>query len=114
MPTQPEHPEYGSRPAGDIDRLIHEPARLSIVAFLAVVDSADFTFIGRQTGLTGGNLSSHVTKLETAGYVEVEKTFVGKKPRTMLRLTLSGRKALDTYREHMQHLLDVLPAGPAE
>ena len=92
----------------DLDRVIHEPARLMVVAFLAGVDSADMLFVHRQTGLTLGNLSSHVGKLETAGYVEVEKTFVGKKPRTLLHLTDRGREALDAYRASMQTLLDTL------
>jgi DNA-binding MarR family transcriptional regulator len=92
----------------ELDRVIHEPARLMVVALLAVVESADMLFVHRQSGLTLGNLSSHVGKLETAGYVEVEKSFVGKKPRTMLRLTDRGREALDAYRASMQTVLDTL------
>ena len=68
-----------------IDKLIHEPARLQLVASLYVVDAADFVFLLRQTGLTGGNVSSHMSKLEEAGYVDVEKGFVGKRPQTVLR-----------------------------
>ena len=79
------------QPLADIDRIIHEPARLMILALLYVVESGDFTFLMRQTGLTWGNLSSHMSKLEAAGYIEVEKEFVNKKPRTMLRLTDKGR-----------------------
>ncbi len=75
------------RPIADIDRTIHEPARLMIVAMLYVVQSADFLFLLRQTGLTKGNLSSHLGKLEVAGYVDVTKEFVGKIPRSLLRLT---------------------------
>ena len=92
-------------PPGDIDKLIHEPARLIIVANLYVVESADFTFLMNQTGLTWGNLSSHMSKLETAGYVRVEKTFVGKRPYTLLHLTPSGREAFELYRVQMQQLL---------
>lgn len=92
-----------------IDRLIHEPARFNIMAHLYVVESADFLFLMRQTGLTKGNLSSHMSKLETAGYLEVEKEFVGKKPHTMLRLTTEGRKAFQDYRQSMKEMLDVLP-----
>jgi DNA-binding MarR family transcriptional regulator len=95
--------------ATEFDRLIHEPARLMITAYLAVVERADMLFVQRQTGLTLGNLSSHVSKLEAAGYVAVEKTFVGKRPRTMLRLTERGRAALDDYRARMQSMLDTLP-----
>ncbi len=90
----------------DIDRLIHEPARLMIVAYLYVVDSADFLFLVRQTGLTLGNLSSHMSKLEAAGYIEVEKKFRGKKPHTMLRLTSDGRKAFQDYRQRMEQVLE--------
>ena len=93
----------------EIDRLIHEPARLMILAYLYVVDSADFVFLVRQTGLTWGNLSSHISKLAAAGYVEVEKEFVDKKPHTMLRLTSEGRAAFQEYRQSMKQVLDDLP-----
>ncbi|MCA9910199.1 MAG: transcriptional regulator [Anaerolineae bacterium] len=93
----------------DLDRLIHEPARLTIMMLLYVVESADFTFLMNQTGLTWGNLSSHMSKLEEAGYVAVEKKFVGKKPSTMAHLTDSGRDAFQTYRRQMQLLFDGLP-----
>jgi DNA-binding MarR family transcriptional regulator len=92
-------------PPGDIDKVIHEPARLIIVANLYVVESADFTFLMNQTGLTWGNLSSHMSKLEKAGYVQVEKTFVGKRPYTLLHLTPEGREAFEMYRVQMQQLL---------
>lgn len=92
-----------------VDRLIHEPARFSIISYLFVVQSADFTFLQTQTGLTWGNLSSHINKLETAGYVVVEKEFVGKKPHTMLHLTDKGRVAFISYRESMQKALNTLP-----
>ncbi|KYK31768.1 MAG: transcriptional regulator [Theionarchaea archaeon] len=92
-------------PIADIDRLIHEPARLMILAHLYVVESADFLFLMRQTQLTGGNLSSHMSKLEEAGYIKVEKEFVGKKPHTILRLTDEGRTA---FREYVQSLKQVL------
>ena len=97
------------RPIAEIDRLIHEPARLMIVAHLYVVESADFLFLMRQTGLTWGNLSSHLSKLEDAGYVEIEKEFVGKKPHTMLRLTDAGRTAFQDYRKRMKQVFDDLP-----
>lgn len=92
-----------------IDKLIHEPARLNIMAQLYVVESADFLFLMRQTGLTWGNLSSHLSKLEAAGYTEVEKEFVGKKPHTMLRLTKKGRAAFLEYRQSMKQVFDDLP-----
>ncbi len=91
----------------DIDKVIHEPARLKIIAQLYVVDSADMVFLMRQTELTWGNLSSHVTKLENARYIEVTKEFVEKKPRTTLKLTTEGRKAFEMYRENIKRMLDV-------
>ena len=93
----------------NIDRVIHEPARLKIVALLSVVERADFLFLLRQTGLTKGNLSSHLSRLEEAGYVAVEKKFIERVPRTLLRLTDLGRKALRLYRRRLQTMLDQLP-----
>lgn len=93
----------------EIDRLIHEPARLQIVALLYVLDSADFVFVTQQTGLTWGNLSAHVTKLEEGGYIKVEKGFKGKRPQTMLSLTAKGKKAFQAYRLSMQQMLNELP-----
>ncbi len=90
----------------DIDRVVHEPARLVILSHLYVVNHADFLFLMQQTGLTQGNLSSHLNKLEKAGYVDMKKGFVGKRPRTVLRLTASGRKAINEYTDNMQHLLN--------
>ncbi len=91
---------------GAIDRIIHEPARLMIMSHLAVVESADFLFLMRQTGLTFGNLSSHMSRLEEAGYIRIEKKFVGKKPNTILNLTTRGRNAFQQYREQMRQMLD--------
>jgi DNA-binding MarR family transcriptional regulator len=97
------------QPLTDIDRIVHEPARLMILAILYVVESADFVFLLNQTGLTRGNLSSHMTKLEAAGYIEVKKEFVDRIPRTLLRLTDQGRAAFQAYREKMIRVLDDLP-----
>ena len=97
------------QPLSDLDRIVHEPARLLILAYLYVVESADFLFLMRQTGLTKGNLSSHMSRLETAGYVEVVKEFIDKIPRTMLRLTKEGRQAFKNYRQSMRQVLDDLP-----
>ena len=96
-------------PIASIDRLIHEPARFMIMAYLYVVESADFLFLMRQTGLTWGNLSSHLSKLEAAGYIAIEKEFLGKKPHTMLYLTNEGRVAFQEYRQSMKQVLDDLP-----
>lgn len=86
----------------DIDRTIHEPARLMIVAVLSAVEEADFLYLLQATGLTKGNLSAHLSRLEEAGYVEIEKMFVGKTPRTVARLTKAGAKALEDYRRQLR------------
>ena len=99
----------GVKSLADIDRIIHEPARLMVMTLLYVVESGDFAFLMSETGLTWGNLSSHMTKLETAGYIAVEKEFKGRKPYTMLQLTDRGRQAFRTYRQDMKQLLDPLP-----
>lgn len=96
-------------PLDEVDRLIHEPARLRLVALLYVLESADFTFLMNQTGMTWGNLSSHMAKLEGAGYLEVEKTFKGRRPHTMLKLTRQGRQAFQDYREKMTQFFDEVP-----
>ncbi len=93
----------------DLDKLVHEPARLMVMAHLYVIDEADFTFLANQTGLTGGNLSFHLGKLEQAGYVEVEKRFRDKIPCTLLRLTRAGRAAFREYRTRLTRLLETLP-----
>jgi DNA-binding transcriptional ArsR family regulator len=89
----------------DIDRIIHEPARLLIVGLLNGVKEADFPWLLHESGLTRGNLSSHLAKLEEAGYVEIEKTFRGKNPLTILRLTRAGRAAFAGYRRTMSGLM---------
>jgi len=99
------------QPIVDIDRAIHAPARLMILAFLSVVESADFTFLMHQTGLTRGNLSSHLQKLEGAGYIRIEKEFVDRIPRTLISLTADGREAIDIYRENMRQVVDQLLGG---
>jgi DNA-binding MarR family transcriptional regulator len=92
----------------DINRTIHAPARLMILAFLSVVESADFTFLMNQTGLTRGNLSSHLQKLEEAGYINIEKEFVDRVPRTLIRLTENGRSAIQSYRDTMRLVVEQL------
>jgi DNA-binding MarR family transcriptional regulator len=93
----------------EIDRVVHEPARLMLMAVLYVIDSADFTFLMNLTGITWGNLSAHMSKLQETGYLQVEKSFKGRRPNTMLRLTPAGRAAFQTYRRKMKQLLDDLP-----
>lgn len=84
-----------------LDRLIHEPARLAILTALASCKSADFLFLQRLTGLSGGNLSSHIAKLEESGLVRIEKQFVDKRPNTRIEISEQGRKAV---REHWKKL----------
>jgi DNA-binding MarR family transcriptional regulator len=81
----------------DVDRLIHEPARLVIMATLYFAEAADFLYLLRETGTTAGNLSSHLAKLESGGYVEIEKTYREKIPRTICRLSRAGRAAFRQY-----------------
>ena len=90
----------------DMHRLIHEPARLVIVTILNTAEQADFLFIQRETGLTKGNLSFHLTKLEDAGYVSIEKTYRGKVPLTLISLTNKGRTAFEQYRKKLIHLME--------
>lgn len=92
----------GLRTLAEVDRMVHEPARLMILIVLFTVKSADFTFLLNATELTDGNLSSHLSKLEQAGYIEVDKGYAGKKPRTLLRLTPAGRRAVEAYRATME------------
>jgi DNA-binding transcriptional ArsR family regulator len=96
------------QPISDIDRVIHSPARLKILAFLAAVDSADFIFLMNQVDLTRGNLSSHLNTLEEAGYVSIQKEFVEKVPRTLIRLTDGGRAAIQDYRAQMSTIIEEL------
>jgi DNA-binding MarR family transcriptional regulator len=90
----------------EIDRVIHEPSRLKIMAQLYVVESADYTFLMKQLGFTWGNLSSHLARLEKEGYVLVEKEFIDRKPRTTLSLTEAGRKAFREYREVIKSVIE--------
>jgi len=90
----------------EVDRVIHEPARLLLVALLAGVKEADFVYLLAESGLTKGNLSSHLARLEEAKYVEVEKTYRGKVPLTVLRLTADGAAAFDGYKRKMKGILN--------
>jgi DNA-binding MarR family transcriptional regulator len=98
----------GGRAAGiaSLDRLIHEPARLLI---LATVEAADFVYLARETGLTKGNLGAHLVRLEGAGYIEIEKTYRGKVPRTVCRLSDAGSVAYRAYRQALRRTADQLP-----
>lgn len=95
-PAEPER-----RLLGALDRVVHEPARLMILAFLFDIAEADFLFLLRETGLTAGNLGAHLARLEEAGYVAIEKSFRGKVPRTTCRITDAGRRAFESYRDQL-------------
>ena len=90
----------------NLDRVIHEPARLMLVALLSSVESADFLFLLKESNLTKGNLSVHLSRLEEAGYVQTEKTFRGKIPHTEYRLTSKGKSAFDEYRKSLGSIFD--------
>lgn len=94
----------------DLDRLIHQSSRLRILTTLAAVEGTDFLYLLRETGLTKGNLSSHLSKLEDAGLVAIDKTYEGKTPLTLCRLTAEGRKRLGRYRDGLRSVLERLPA----
>ncbi len=81
----------------ELDPHVHQPTRLRILMLLSGIDTADFNFLLNTLSLTKGNLSSHIDRLEKAGYVEVQKTFQGKIPHTSYRLTEQGRSGLDSY-----------------
>ena len=89
----------------ELDRVIHEPGRLMIVALLSAVNQADFLYLQHETGMNKGTLSSHISRLETEGYVTVEKTFRGKVPQTRLSLTRIGRVSFEEYRKMLKRSL---------
>ncbi|MGD8451904.1 MAG: transcriptional regulator [Phycisphaerae bacterium] len=100
--------EVNARDIASLDKVLHEPARLSVVACLAVVQQADFVFLQSQTGMTGGNLSSHLRKLEEAGYITIKKSFEDARPKTTLMLTKTGRTALEAYLKTLSALLSAI------
>jgi len=89
----------------EIDRVIHEPGRLMIAALLFAVEQSDFLYLQHETGMNKGTLSSHISRLEQAGYIEVVKTYRGKVPQTLLHLTPAGRKAFEEYRRRLKEAL---------
>jgi DNA-binding MarR family transcriptional regulator len=97
-----------------VDRLVHEPGRLAILTVLSSVNDADFVFLQRTTGLTKGNLSSHLAKLEEAGLVTIDKRFVRKRPNTTVALTAVGKKRIAVHWEQLERLrnLVVAPGRP--
>jgi DNA-binding MarR family transcriptional regulator len=93
------------RKIAELDRVVHEPGRLMILALLYAVDKADFLYLQHETEMNKGTLSSHLSRLEEAGYVEVVKTYRGKIPQTLLHLTEGGRKAFEEYRKKLKGAL---------
>jgi len=89
-----------------VDRLVHEPSRSVILAILVAVNSADFLYLQRETGLTKGNLTIHLSKLEKGGYISIEKTYRGKVPWTLCRITDKGREAFETYRKQLEKFIE--------
>ena len=89
-----------------IDEVIHQRTRLAIMASLAAVECMDFNEVKAALDLTDGNLSTHATALERAGYVEITKTFHGKKPNTSLAMTAKGREAMANYVSVLKNILD--------
>ena len=88
-----------------VDRLIHEPSRSVILTILSSVESADFLYLLRETGLTKGNLTVHLSKLEAASFIKIEKTYRGKLPLTLCSLTQEGKSAFENYRQQLRQFL---------
>jgi DNA-binding HxlR family transcriptional regulator len=103
--TQPVRVKAAQSRAADLDRLIHEPIRLGIVSALAVNDTMTFNDLKGLLKTTDGNLSVHARKLEEGQYISCEKYFEGRLPKTEYRLTSGGRRALETYLDHMEALI---------
>ena len=89
------------------DRLLHAKLRLAVMSLLISTEEAEFPYIKEQTGATSGNLSVQIDKLSAAGYIEVEKTFKGKKPCTICRITPKGMEAFEEYVEALKSYLDI-------
>lgn len=90
----------------EVDRLVHEPSRSIILAILAATKSADFLYLQRETKLTKGNLTIHLSRLEKAGYIRIEKTYRGKVPLTLCRITTKGRGAFEIYRKQLKQFIE--------
>jgi DNA-binding MarR family transcriptional regulator len=102
------------RRATVIDRLIHEPSRMQIMAILYAGEQVSFLYLLGETGLTRGNLSNHLTRLEQGAYIRIEKSFRGKIPQTLLSITPEGRSAFQIYRKQLKLLADALPSSEQE
>lgn len=89
----------------ELDQVVHGPLRLAVLSILSTVEKADFTYLRGRTASTDGNISAHLLKLEQAGYISVEKTFLNRKPLSIYRITETGRSALTTYIRNLKKLL---------
>jgi len=89
----------------EVDKLIHEPSRLMILTILNAVEKADFVYLQRETGLTRGNLSAHLTKLNDGRYINIQKTFNGKIPQTICQITVDGKTAFQKYTEYLKNVV---------
>jgi DNA-binding MarR family transcriptional regulator len=96
-------------PVPRVDSFLHELVRLRLLVLLSALKRADFVYLLRQSGLSRGNLSVQMAKLAQAGFVDIEKSFVGNRPRTVYSLTRQGRAALRAYKADMTALLEGLP-----
>ena len=90
-----------------LDPVIHAPTRLAILSILMTVENANFTFLKENTGTTDGNLSTHLTKLESSEYITIQKKFIGKKPQTLCAITKKGEKAFDTYLNQLEQIVQL-------
>jgi DNA-binding transcriptional ArsR family regulator len=106
--TTPRVVEGGAEDARSLDRIIHQPVRLAMVAALAVNDELSFADLKNLLEVSDGNLSVHARKLEDAGYVACDKGFVGRLPRSVYRLTVDGRACLEGYLAHMEAVIGVV------
>lgn len=95
----------------DVDKLVHEPSRLMILTILNTVEKADFVYLQRETGLTRGNLSVHLSKLSDAGYIEIQKTFNGKIPQTICQITETGKAAFHKYSDYLKYVVNKISSS---
>jgi|SRR5882724_337262 len=89
----------------ELDQIVHGQLRLAVLSILSAVAKAEFTYLRNRTGSTDGNIAAHLLKLEQAGYISLEKTFVDRKPTSMYRITNAGRTALANYIRNLKKLL---------
>ena len=103
-----ENINQATRLIAGVDRIIHEPSRLMIMTILSTVKEADFLYLQTETQLTKGNLSSHLSKLENAKYIEIEKTYRGKIPLTICSLSPIGKEAFDNYCRQLKNFTELM------